>query len=342
MMRGGDDLASVAPAPAAGERRIASRRWWAPAAARLAPAARPAATFHGLIGSAPAMQQLFAAIDRFAPHARTTLITGETGTGKAAVARLLYRLGPRRGGAFVPVTCADPAAGVAVDGDAWTHRAADADVTLYFDDVADLPSSGQLRLAQLLTATETNRPGADDVHVIAATAHDLPAAIAGGRFRPDLFYRLGVFALHLPPLRARLVDVPDLATAFLRDIAARLHLPVHGLTAAAVSALQAQPWPGNLRELHNVLERAAVLTDGDVVGERAVRAALVNGAASDAPAATANLPAPTIEASPRLDDAQRVHVRAVLRDARGNETAAAARLGISRRALYRLLDRLGA
>jgi DNA-binding NtrC family response regulator len=301
-------------------------------------APRPAFAFHGLIGRGPGMLQLFAAIDRFAPHARATLVTGETGTGKAAVARALYRLGPRRGGAFVAISCANAAA----DDTPWLNRVAgaDADSTLFFADVADLPPSEQTRLAQLLSGGDATARGTAGVHVIAATAHDLPAAIAAGRFRRDLYYRLGVFTLHVPPLRERLDDLPDLAALFLRDITARLQLRVHGLTPSAIRALQGQPWPGNLRELHNVLERAAVLTDDDIVGEGPVRLALsATGAAAPADAAPSRAPAGPPD---RLDDAQRAHVRGVLHAVHGNKTRAAARLGISRRALYRLLDRLGA
>jgi DNA-binding NtrC family response regulator len=304
--------------------------------ARVLSTARPPFAFHGLIGRTPAMQQLFGAITRFAPHARATLVTGETGTGKATVARTLYQLGPRRGGAFVTVACA---AGAAEDGP-WSARvanAADADPTLYFADVADLPVTEQTRLAQLLAAGDGPGRSAAGAHVIAATSQDLPAAIVAGRFRPDLYYRLGVFTLHVPPLRDRLDDLPDLAAAFLRDIAVRLQLRVRGVTPAALRVLQLQLWPGNLRELHNVLERAAVLSDDDMVGEAPVRLALSGATATDD---TAHRPAG--EAPGRLDDAQRAHIRGVLQAVHGNKTHAADRLGISRRALYRLLDRLGA
>ena len=304
-----------------------------PAHAPVRPGTRPAFAFHGLIGRNPAMQQLFAAIHRFAPHARTTLITGEIGTGKGAVAQVLYRLGPRRGGAFVQVACADlPVAPVD-----WVDAAsaADRDTTLFFDDVADLPAGEQLRLARLLTAAEGEDNGGV-VHVIAATSHDVQAAIAAGRFRSDLYYRLGVFTLHLPRLRDRLDDLPDLAAAFLHDVSTRLHLPTRHLTPGAIRVLHAHAWPGNLRELHNVLERAAVLSDADTVGEGAIRAALAGGA-------TTSVEGPATATPPsRLDDAQRAHVLAVLHNVRGNKSRAATSLGISRRALYRLLDRLGA
>ena len=306
------------------------------APARVLTTTGPAFAFHGLVGRTATMQQLFGAIARFAPHARATLVTGETGTGKAAVARTLYQLGPRRGGAFVAVACS------AIADDApWSARvaaAADADPTLYFADVADLPAAEQTRLAQLLAAGDGPGRAGADVHIIAATSHDLPTAIAAGRFRPDLYYRLGVFTLHVPPLRDRLDDLPDLAAVFLHDITARLQLRVRGVTPAALRVLQLQAWPGNLRELHNVLERAAVLSDDDMVGEGPVRLAL-SGATATADDAAVR---PAGETPARLDDAQRAHIHGVLHAVHGNKTRAADRLGISRRALYRLLDRLGA
>lgn len=305
------------------------------AAPRLSPG-RPDITFHGLIGRAAAMQRVFSAVERFAPFGRTTLITGEIGTGKTAVARTLYRLGPRRGGAFVAVTCA--ALHRDGDGAGWATPAADAEeATLFFTDVADLPGAEQLRLVRMLTRDDERTTPPTGVHVIAATAADLRDAMAAGRFRSDLYYQLGVFTLHLPPLRERLDDLPDFARVFLREIAGRLGLGARAATPAAIRRLQGHDWPGNLRELRNVLERAAVLADGDLVGEGAVGAALADGP----PRHGVPAGAPPLEPA-RLDDAQRAHVRAVLHGVRGNKTRAAASLGISRRALYRLLDRLGA
>jgi len=316
--------AAAAAGPRPGRPRLAATPW--PSTSR-----RPAATFHGLIGRTPAMREVFAAIERFAPFGRTTLVSGEIGTGKTEVARTLYRLGPRRGGAFVTVPCAD----LHRHGDrpAWTLPTPDAEeATVYLSDVAELPGADQLALVRLLT------PGAGTAgpHVIAATTGDLRAAMAAGRFRPDLYYQLGVFTLHLPPLRDRLDDLPDFAAVFLREIAGRLGLGARAVTPAAIRRLQGHDWPGNLRELRNVLERAAVLSDADLVGEGAVCAALADGAPRGGVPAGGSAPAPA-----RLDDAQRAHVRAVLHGERGNKTRAAARLGISRRALYRLLDRLG-
>jgi DNA-binding NtrC family response regulator len=290
--------------------------------------------FHGLIGRSAVMQTVFAAVERFAPHARATLITGETGTGKAALGRILYQLGPRRHGAFVSLGGAAPVESF--------EEHAGPDSTIYVDEVADLPIPAQAALARALE-DDGRGPGEDPppapaAHVIAATSHDLRDAIRTGNFKPELYYRLGVFELHVPPLRERLDDLPDLATAFVHETSARLHLPAHSVSAGAARLLQTLPWPGNLRELRNVIERACVLADGALVGEAAVRAALASAAPAPVSLPITAAPEPRL----RLDDAKRAHVRAVLDGVHGNKSLAAVRLGISRRALYRLLDALGA
>jgi len=274
-----------------------------------------------LVARSSPMQAVWAAVTRLAPHARATLVSGETGTGKSTVARALHRLGPQRGGAFVTVTGAD----------AWALPGSAA--TVFVPGVGDLSLDAQAALARGL-GEAAQAPAGEGLHVIAATDGDLQGAIAAGRFRADLYYRLAVFELHLPPLRERVDDIPDLAAAFLRETCARLGLPHKQFTAGATRLLQDLPWPGNLRELRNVVERASVLWDGDVLAEPAVRAALTLGAPAGAPSARPAAP------SARLDDAQLQHVRAVLTAAGGNKTTAAAHLGVSRRALYRVLDRL--
>ncbi len=267
------------------------------------------------------MQAVWAAVTRLAPHARATLVSGETGTGKSTVARALHRLGPQRGGAFVTVTGAG----------AWAQPGSAA--TAFVPGVGDLSLDAQAALARALADALQASVG-EGLHVIAATDGDLQGAIAAGRFRADLYYRLAVFEVHLPPLRERVDDIPELAATFLRETCVRLGLPYKQFTAGALRLLQDLAWPGNLRELRNVVERASVLWDGDVLAEPAVRTALTLGAPAGAPCAEAAAP------TARLDAAQRQHVRAVLAAAGGNKTTAAAHLGVSRRALYRLLDRL--
>ncbi len=278
-----------------------------------------------LVGGSAAMQSVFAAMARLAPHARATLVSGETGTGKSTVARALHQLGPQRSGAFQ--TAAGP--------EAWIH--ADPSSTVFLPDVGDLPIGAQAGLARALGEC-ADAPAGVGLHVVAATARDLQSDIAAGRFRADLYYRLAVFELHLPPLRERRDDIPALAALFLRNACARLRLPHKQLTSGAVKLLQNLPWMGNLRELQNVIERASVLWDGDVLAEPAVRTALALGPLPVQPASGPTVDA--AESSTRLDDAQRQHVRAVLAAAKGNKTHAAAHLGVSRRALYRLIDRL--
>ncbi len=289
------------------------------------PLSSPTGVLRDLVGGSVAMQAVLAAMARLAPHARATLVSGETGTGKSTIARALHQLGPQRTGAFQ--TAAGP--------EAWIH--ADPSGTVFLRDVGDLSSGAQAGLARAL-AEAADAPAGAGLHVVAATARDLRDDIATGRFRADLYYRLAVFELQLPALRERRDDIPALAALFLRQACTRLRLTPKHLTTGAVRLLQDLSWPGNLRELQNVVERASVLWDGDVLAEPAVRTALMLG---PAPAQAASTPA-VAPATPstRLDAAQLQHVRAVLSAANGNKTTAAAQLGVSRRALYRLIERL--
>lgn len=294
---------------------------------RLAPPRVPpsaAGVLRDLVGGSPAMQSVFAAMTRLAPHARATLVSGETGTGKSTIARALHQLGPQRSGAFA----------VARGADGWSRI--DAAGTLLVRDVGDLPPEAQGRLAHAIDEA-AHAPAGEALHVVAATEPDLRHAVAERRFRAELYYRLTAFELHVPPLRERADDIPDLAAAFLRETCARLGLPPKQFTAGATRLLQGLEWPGNLRELRNVVERASVLWDGDVLAEPAVRRALGAG-----PSAAGMSVVPSVPSAPstRLVDAQHQHIRAVLAAAGGNKTTAAAHLGVSRRALYRLIDRL--
>ncbi len=291
-----------------------------------APAARPSRVptpvsdggAHALVTSSASMQAVLLAMTRLAPHARATLITGETGTGKSTIARVVHGLGPHRGGAFR----------IAAGADVLHHL--DTPVTLFLPDVADLPREAQVALTRAM-ANAAHAPAGEGLHVIASTDRDLSETTAPGGFRAELYYRLTAFELRLPPLRERRDDIPALAAAFLADVCARLGLPATQITSGAARLLQGLTWPGNLRELRNVIERAAVLGDGEVLAEPGVRAALALGPP------VAKMAAPP---STRLDHAQHQHVRAVLAAAKGNKTIAAAHLGVSRRALYRLVDRL--
>ena len=319
--------------------------------------------FHGMIGRSPAMQELFDSIRRLAPHVRTVLVEGETGTGKELVAKALHQLGPRQARRFITVNCSAVVETLfeselfghvrgaftgATDNKIGLFEHADGG-TLFLDEAGELPLSLQAKLLRAVEYGEVQRVGSldsrkVDVRVVAATNRDLRAEAAAGRFRSDLFYRLSVIEIHLPPLRERRDDIPYLTARFVRECGDRLKRPITGVTQAAERLLQQEPWPGNVRELKNVIERACILTDNKILSERDLLSALASthAAAVSSPAAVA-MPPPA--AGPHADPnafstAQRAHIERVLRQVGGNKSAAAKLLGLSRRSLYRWLDRL--
>jgi DNA-binding NtrC family response regulator len=172
------------------------------------------------------------------------------------------------------------------------------------------------------------------VNVIAATNRNLAAESAAGRFRSDLFYRLSTIEVHLLPLSERREDIPYLCARLIKELAGRLGRPITGVSAAAERLLQQGQWPGNIRQLKNVIERACILGEGRILGEREVRQAMSQGAGTARPAG-----APPSDRQ-RLSTAQKEQIERVLREAGGNKAAAAKLLGVSRRSLYRWLDRL--
>jgi DNA-binding NtrC family response regulator len=312
--------------------------------------------FYGTIGRSAAMQELFDSIRRLAPHARTVLITGETGTGKELVARAFHQVGTRRQNRFLTVNCSAVVDTLfeselfghtrgaftgATDNKIGVFEHAD-NGTLFLDEVGELPLSVQPKLLRAVEYGEVQRVGSldtrrVDVRVIAAPNRDLRSESAAGRFRSDLYFRLSVIEIHLPPLRSRREDIPLLTAAFVRECAARLNRPLTGVTTAAERALQDSQWPGNIRELRNVIERACLLSEAKIVGEREIRQAMGGGAAAPASSAPAT---ELLHVSDSLSSAQRGQIDRVLRQAGGNKTEAARLLGISRRSLYRWLDRL--
>ena len=217
--------------------------------------------------------------------------------------------------------------------------------TLFLDEVGELPLPVQAKLLRVLENGEVQRVGATegkrvDIRIIAATNRRLLDDVADGRFRQDLYYRLNVIEIVLPPLRERRGDIPYLTATFIKEFSKRFSKPVRGVSPGAERLLHDAPWPGNIRELRNVLERACILSEGRVLSESEVLAALGGGhhrapAPVTAAAATAREPA---EAVPELD---RKTIEQALQQVGGNRSAAAKRLGVSRRALYRRLDAFG-
>jgi two-component system response regulator HydG len=320
--------------------------------------------FHGMLGRSPAMQEVFSLIQRLAPHAKVVLISGETGTGKELAARAFHQAGTRRGKPFVTINCSAVVDTLfeselfghvrgaftgAVESKPGVFEAAQGG-TLFLDEIGELPMSVQAKLLRAIEYGEVQRVGSlqpkrVDVAVIAATNRDLRAEVAAGRFRGDLFYRLNVVELILPPLRDRREDIPYLTASFMRDCAMRINKPVQGLTPAAERELLAGRWDGNVRELKNVIERACMLADGTLVSERELAGAAGPERADIARPfrAVAGTQRPRAyeaagNAAP-LDEIEREHILDVLRQVNGNRMAAAKVLGISRRALYRRLER---
>ncbi len=250
------------------------------------PRRQPPPSPPALIGDGEAMQKLRATIERVAGTRSTVLILGESGTGKELVARSIHDASPRRGRRFVAINCAAIPAPL-LESELFGHRRGaftdavrdkpglfeDADGgTLFLDEVGELPLALQSKLLRALQEGEI-RPLGDtasikvDVRLIAATLRDLAGDVADGRFREDLYYRLNVLPVQIPPLRDRAEDIPQLARFFAQRHAVRHQLGHVELSEDAIEALTHQPWPGNVRELENVIERALVLADGPAITE---------------------------------------------------------------------------
>ena len=308
-----------------------------------------------LVGDGPAMAELRALIERIATPKTTVLIIGESGTGKELVAKAIHDASPRRSKRFVAINCAAIPANLLeselfghVKGaftDASRDRSGlfeDADGgTLFLDEVGELPLPLQSKLLRALQEGEVRPIGGSasikvDVRVIAATLRDLPAEIEAGRFREDLYYRLAVVPVELPPLRERAEDIPQLARFFLARHALRHGRPEIALTDDAAEALAAQPWPGNVRELENILERALVLADGPEI-DAAFLATVMTMKLGAAPVPTQTDTELSIKKATRELEADLI--RRALGVTQGNRTNAAKLLEISHRALlYKMKD----
>ena len=328
--------------------------------------------FCGMVGRGPAMQEVFGLIRRLAPHVRTVLITGETGTGKELVARAMHKLGPRSAKRFITVNCSAVVETLfeselfghmrgaftgATDHKAGLFEVADGG-RLFLDEVGELPPAVQAKLLRVLEEGEVQRVGSleprkIDVRLIAATNRDLRAEVAAGRFRNDLYYRLNIVEIRLPPLRDRREDVPYLTAAFVRSFSQRFSKPLVGLTPGAERMLSDARWDGNVRQLRNVIERACILAEGDFVTDADLEGSMqelqmqlvvpppapVAGIVADSRANGASRSRP-VDTAP-LIEVERDHIVRTLQQVRGNKAVAARLLGISRRAFYRQLERHG-
>ncbi len=315
-----------------------------------------------LLGASPAMGKLRQAIELVAGTDLTVLILGETGVGKELVARAVHRGSARSGAPLLYLNCAALPESVAeselfghVRG-AFTGARSDrpgkfelADGgTLLLDEIGELPLAMQAKLLRVLQEGEIQRVGSGrvthvDVRIIAATNRDLPAEVARGRFRADLYHRLHVYSLTVPPLRARREDVAALAGHFCEVLRRRLGLGPVRLTAAAIAGLTRHPWPGNVRELENLLARVVLTASlGVPTGETVVVDSPALGLpGAPTPAAVAPEPATPQPLREAVDAFRRRTISAALARAGGNWSAAAAQLGLDRSNLHRLGKRLG-
>ncbi len=318
----------------------------------------PDFSFSGVVGRSAAMQEVHRLIEQAARLDITVLLTGETGTGKELAARAVHLNSVRRERPFVAVNCGALPTEL-VESELFGHGkgaftgAAQAKAglfeeahggTLFLDEVGELPLSAQVKLLRVLQEKEVRRVGETrpvpvDVRVVAATHRDLRAAAAQGRFREDLFYRLNVFPVQLPPLRERKEDIPLLAAHLLDKNCKATGRALEGMTPEALRVLVGYPWPGNVRELENALLRAVAVAAGPHVTERDLPAEVRERQEGALPGSAAKQLPYRDALDLARDRFSREYLTALLRDFEGNVTRAAEHAGIERESLHRLLKR---
>lgn len=315
-------------------------------------------SFEHIIGKSPQMQQIFAKIEKIADYKSTVLITGESGTGKELAARAIHYAGNRKKQPFVPVNCG-----------AIPHDLLESELfghvkgaftgavshqpglimqanhgSLFLDEIAELPPNLQVKLLRFLQDGEIRRVGDTttrqvDVRIIAATARDMTSAVEQGRFRQDLFYRLNVVPLHLPPLRERREDIGLLVRHFMRQHARELDKTIKDVSPEAMKLFLEYDWPGNVRELQNVLERVMVMTEGDLITTEYLPPEFFQQESD----IVLNIPESRVSLKTTLKEitrmAEKELIRRALEQTGNNRTKAAQLLQISHRALmYKLKD----
>jgi Nif-specific regulatory protein len=316
--------------------------------------------FGEIVGASAALKDVLERIERVAQTHSSVLLRGETGTGKELVARAIHINSARESRPFIRVNCAALAPGV-LESELFGHEKgaftgamarrpgrfelADGG-TLFLDEVGDLPAEVQVKLLRVLQEKEFERVGGTetlkvDVRIISATHRDLERLISEGTFREDLYYRLNVFSITLPPLRDRLEDLPSLGEHFLQKFAASTGKRMTGFTPAAMTTLASYPWPGNVRELENVIERALILAKGSEITPLDLDFGRRLGAQSSPAALTAAVPAQIAAGNDagrslykRLSEQERSEIVGAVEKAQGNIAHAARALGINRSTLY--------
>ena len=323
--------------------------------------------FEEIVGDSAALLELLRRVDQVAPTDSSVLIYGETGTGKELIARAIHNRSVRKNRPLVKVNCSAISAGL-VESELFGHvkgaftgaferrigrfELADGG-TIFLDEVGELPLETQVKLLRVLQEREfepvgSNRTVRVDVRIIAATNRNLQESISAGRFRSDLYYRLNVFPLEVPPLRERRSDIAQLATFFLSRYSRNLGKKIEGISTAATERLIRYSWPGNVRELQNVIERSLILSHGPTLELDADLASVstpevLPDTPSEAPAETSP-GGPSLSVLPTLQEVERAHILAVLQQTRGvieGASGAAKTLGMHPNTLRHRMERLG-
>jgi len=307
--------------------------------------------FEGIVGQSSTLRRVLQMVQTVAPSDSTVLLLGETGTGKELIARAIHNCSRRKERAFVKLNCAAIPSGL-LESELFGHergaftgaitqkigRVEVADQgSLFLDEIGDIPLELQPKLLRVLQEREFERLGSTrtkkiDVRIVAATHRDLEGMILKGQFRSDLYYRLNVFPISIPPLRERPEDIPLLVQYFVREAARRLNKTINRIPSDTMEALTDCQWPGNIRELENVIERAVILSRSSVlrVPRRDLQSRVTAGYSSERPET--------------LADVEREHIRAILKQTRwtlSGPSGAAARLGMNRSTLYFRMKKLG-
>jgi two-component system, NtrC family, response regulator AtoC len=324
------------------------------------PAEGKATHLQDIVGKSPVMLDVYKLVARVAGSTATVLVEGESGTGKELVARSIHTHSPRANAPFVPVNCtalteslleselfghARGAFTGAVSSKRGLFEAANGG-TLFLDEIGDMGPKMQAQLLRTLQDGEVRPVGGSesirvDVRLVCATNKDLEDEVKAGRFREDLYFRINVVTVHLPPLRDRPEDIPSLVAHFLNKTARRERREAAAMSPEALRLLSGYSWPGNVRELENAIERAVAVAKGNVVLPSDLPPEVGGSAALGVPGGVSVTDGGIIADRPTLGELERRYIQLVLGECAGNKKKAAERLGIDRRTLYRALERSG-
>jgi DNA-binding NtrC family response regulator len=313
---------------------------------------REQGSFGRIIGNSPGIRGVYRVVEQAAPTAASVLIWGESGTGKELVAQTIHELSPRATFPFVAINCA-AIPETLLESEIFGHEkgaftgAQDRRIgvfelahrgTLFLDEIAEMVPATQVKLLRVLQERTFRRLGGRqeqsvDVRIIAATNMNPDEAVKSGKLREDLYYRLNVFAVELPPLRARREDIPLLIQNFLNEFNRTNNKSIRGVDQEAMHVLENYPWPGNIRELRNIIERATILAESEFIEPRHLPPALIERGEE-------SLPTLTIAPGTTVDEAERLLILLTLEHTRNNKTRAAGILGISLKTLHNKLNRM--